>query len=104
MGNELKAQQTRLRRGKILRLLETAAPLAIADAQDLYRLLQDAGESLTIFDVHELLRDLRQRGCLDYEAKRDARHELPALRWIRLRPKGRDVIEGTLADPAIDLV
>lgn len=101
---DLRSAQTKLRRGKVLRLLQTAAPLAIPDANDLYRLMQSAGESLTIFDLHELLRDLKQRRCLAYEQTRDPREELPILRWIRLEPRGRDVLEGTVEDLAISLI
>jgi len=101
---ELRATLTRRRRGKVLRLLSIVAPMAVADADDLYRLLQDTCESLTIYEVHELLRDLKQRGCITYEAKRDPRQDLPTLRWLRLAPHGRDVIEHTVEDPAIDLI
>jgi len=101
---ELKSTLIRRRRGKVLRLLQSAAPMALPDADDLYRLLQDTGESLTIYEVHELVRDLKQRGCMAYEAKRDRNNELPTLRWLRLEPRGRDVIEGTIQDPAIDVI
>jgi len=103
-ANEIRAAQMRRRRGKVLKILQTAAPLAIADAALLYRLLDDAGESMTIAQVHELLRDLKERGCLRYEQKRVPDAELPQVQWIRLEPKGRDLLEGTLEDPAIDLI
>ncbi len=102
---DLKNAQKKLRRGKVLRILETAAPMAIGDANDLYRLLQDTGEELTIYGVHELLRDLRDRGYLRYDQKRvRPTDELPRIQWIRLEPKGRDILEGTLEDAAVDLV
>lgn len=91
-------------RGKVLRILHSSAPFAIADADDLYRLMQTAGESLTIYQLHDILRDLKQRDCIRYEQERNKREELPVLRWIRLEPRGRDIFEGTLTDPGIDLI
>src|SRR6185437_14021743 len=102
-ATDIRAAQARRRRGKALKILQTAAPMAIADAALLYRLLDDAGESMTIAQVHDLLRDLKERGYLRYEQKRVPDAELPVIRWIRIEPKGRDILEATIEDPAVDL-
>lgn len=104
MNASIQHTASRRRRGKILSLLKASSPLAISDDKMLYRLLDDWAESLTIGDVHELLRDLKERGCLRYEQKRTPEDELPLIRWIRLEPRGRDILEGTIQDPAIDLI
>jgi hypothetical protein len=101
---ELQAAATRRRRGKILMWLKTSAPLAISDAALMYRMLDDSGETLTINQVVELLRDLKERGYIRYEQKRVPTEELPVIRWIRLEPAGRDILEGTTNDPAVDLL
>ncbi len=104
MNAELQTAAKRRQRGKILAWLATSAPLAISDANMLYRLLDDSGESLTIGDVHELLRDLKERGYLRYEQKRTPQRDLPVIQWIRLNPAGRDILEGTKTDPAVDVI
>lgn len=98
----IQASLNRRRRGKILELLRACEPHAIADAQDLYRLLQDVGETLTLDELTTLLRDLRGRHCIKFDAKHDERRPLPAFFLIRLTPRGRDVLDGAVEDTGID--
>lgn len=99
---EIQASLTRRRRGKVLELLRACEPHAIADAQDLYRLLQDVGETLTLDDLVTLLRDLKGRDCVKFNAAYDPRRPLPVISLIRLTPRGRDVLDGSVNDAGID--
>lgn len=100
---DMQATLTRRRRGKILELLRACEPHAIADALDLYRLLQDVGETLTLDTAITLLRDLRSRECVKFELKYFNNQLLPGLTLIRLTPRGRDVLEGSVEDAGIDV-
>ncbi len=103
-SEEIQNAMQRRRRAKILRLIGAAEPYAVPDAHDLYRLMQDAGETLTIDALITLLRDLRGRGYVKFEMRWPSkRDELPAMRLIRLEPKGRDILEQTISDAAVDI-
>lgn len=92
----------RRRRGKILELLRACEPHAIPDVRDLYRLLQNTGEVLTIDDLIGLLKDLKQRNCVKFDSRYRDRQDLPEITLIRLDSRGRDVLEGSTEDPGID--
>jgi hypothetical protein len=65
----------------------------------LERLQFDAYVNLT----RELLQDLKERGLLNFEQERDRTRGSVAIRKIQITPKGRDIVEGTTADPAVDV-
>lgn len=53
--------------------------------------------------VREVLQDLEERKLINFEQQRDRYTGKTAIRKIQILPAGRDVIEGTTSDPAVDV-
>jgi len=51
--------------------------------------------------VRELLQDMGERELLKFLEERNRQHGGVSIRQIQIRPRGRDIIEGTAADPAV---
>jgi len=65
----------------------------------LERLGFDAYVNLT----RELLEDLKERGFVAFEKERNRATGKISIRKIQITPAGADIIEGTKADPAVDV-
>jgi hypothetical protein len=60
------------------------------------------------YDVHRdlvqmLLQDLRERGMLSFIGDKNRKTGEISARKIEITPKGRDLLELTISDPAIDV-
>lgn len=53
--------------------------------------------------VRTVLQDLHDRGHLAFKSDRNRRTGENFIRQIEITPLGRDIVEGTTSDPAIDL-
>ena len=61
------------------------------------------------FDAHlnlvrELLQDLRERGFVKFAEDKNRTTGEVALRQIQILPRGCDILEKTISDPAVDVV
>lgn len=52
--------------------------------------------------VRTTVQDLGDRGLLNFDQIRDRRNGEVFIRKIQITPKGRDLVEGTASDPAVD--
>jgi hypothetical protein len=59
----------------------------------------DASEN----DVITILQDLKGRGYIQYDEIRNQRLGIYYIVRIELCPKGRDLLEGTITDPAVEI-
>jgi|GEM_PF-975217 hypothetical protein len=66
----------------------------------LQRLKYDVGEN----DVITLLQDLKDRAYLTFDEQRDRRTRHVTISMIQITPRGRDLLEGTLSDPAVHVL
>jgi len=96
------ARMSRLR-GAILLLLAEATPEPL-NAEVLRGVLERHQMGVTTQELAQALDYLRGRGYVDYQVI-EARDypALPRLVGVRITPAGRDVVEGTTADPGVDL-
>jgi hypothetical protein len=53
--------------------------------------------------VRATLQDLEERGMLEFAQDRNRKTGETFIRQIQILPKGRDLVEGTISDPAIDV-
>jgi transcription initiation factor IIE alpha subunit len=53
--------------------------------------------------VREILQDLRERGLISYDGQRDRMSGSHAIRKIQITPGGRDIIEKTSSNPAVEV-
>jgi len=53
--------------------------------------------------VRETLQDLGERGLLTFQEVRDRKRGVYSIRKIQISPLGRDLVERTKTDPAIDM-
>lgn len=53
--------------------------------------------------VRTTLQDLGDRGLLEFTADRNRKTGANSIRKIQITPKGRDLVEGTTSDAAIDI-
>ena len=53
--------------------------------------------------VRTTLQDLEERGLLDFAQDRNRKTGEIFIRKIQILPKGRDLVEATITDPAIDV-
>jgi hypothetical protein len=53
--------------------------------------------------VRTTLQDLGERGLLEFAEDRNRRTGENFIRKIQITPRGRDLVEGTISDPAIDV-
>lgn len=54
-------------------------------------------------DLVTVLQDLRERGYLTFEETKDKWTRRVRIGQIQITPSGRDVVEGTRKDPAIEI-
>jgi hypothetical protein len=54
-------------------------------------------------EIRTLLQDLQERDCISFTPDRNLDTGKVALRQIMLRPRGRDLVEKTVTDPAIEM-
>jgi hypothetical protein len=55
-------------------------------------------------DVHTALQDLKARGYVTFEQRKDKKNGDIFITLIELCPKGRDLLEETITDPAVELL
>jgi len=61
------------------------------------------------FDVHlnlvrELLKDLSERDCVKFDEEKNRRTGDVTIRKIQILPHGRDIIEATAKEPAVEVM
>jgi hypothetical protein len=97
------AQQNKRFRGAILEILNTrhAAQQSRLDHVALWHIMRDLRFDLGENDVLWLCQDLRDRGLIAYEEKRDRQTNRVSLFKLQLCPAGRDLCEGTHTDSAV---
>lgn len=94
-------------RGDILKLLQVrhdAQQSRMDDVALTHALQSLAYERINIFIIVTLLQDMRDRGFVRYESKRDWNSGRTRLEKIELTSKGRDQVEENASrDPAVEL-
>lgn len=97
------AAQNKRIRGVIIEVLygRHTAQLPRADHVMLWHTLKDLGADVGENDVITALQDLSDRSCLRYEEKKNRLTNRAEISLIQLTPRGRDLAEGTITDPAI---
>ena len=53
--------------------------------------------------IREILQDLRDRGLVSFEGQRDKMTGSRTIRMIQITPAGRDIIEKTSTNPAVEV-
>jgi hypothetical protein len=53
--------------------------------------------------VRAMLQDLHERALLEFIEERNRKTGEIFIRKIQITPKGRDLVEGTIGDPAVDV-
>ncbi len=53
--------------------------------------------------IREILQDLKERGLVSYDAQYDRITGSTAIRKIQITPGGRDIIERTSSNPAVEV-
>jgi len=53
--------------------------------------------------VRELLQDLEERRLISFESEKNRTTGAMAIRKIQITPSGRDIIERTTSDPAVEV-
>lgn len=96
------AQNKRLR-GILIDLLYSRhiAQLARADHVMLWSVVRDLGVDVGENDLITVLQDLFDRDCVRYAEKRNRWTNRVEISLIQLTPRGRDLAEKTITDPAI---
>jgi hypothetical protein len=99
------AKSKRLR-GMVLELLQTNHDQQQSrfDSSMLWSaLVRGLGFDASENDVITVLQDLEGRGYVRYEEIRNQRLGIYRIVKIELCPKGRDLLEGTITDPAVEV-
>jgi hypothetical protein len=99
-------EQTKRLRGAILEVLEAnhRAQKSRLDLAVLWAMLRKLGHSdLYKNDLVTVLQDLRDRDYIDFQFKREPWAGEIRLWEIEIEPKGRDLLEGTIQDAAVQL-
>jgi hypothetical protein len=99
------AQMKRRLRGKILALIyeNHEAQRTRLDDITLAGVLERLGFDVYGNLVRELLQDLGERGCLQFNQDKNRITGEVSIRQIQILPRGRDVIEKTISDAAVDV-
>jgi predicted transcriptional regulator len=102
MGMVTDAGQNKRTRAVIVELLNIrhSEQKSRPDHVLMWHMLRDLGCDVSENEVLTILQDLCDRGYVNYRADRDRATGRIAISQIQLTPKGRDLIEGTIADPA----
>ncbi|MFQ5817791.1 MAG: hypothetical protein ACE5H2_07545 [Terriglobia bacterium] len=99
----LAVARARRLRGAILQLLDEQAPERL-DADVLLGVLERLHYDVTARELAAELEYLRQRGYVEFEmVETRERRRLPRILRIGITAGGADLVEGTLADPGVDL-
>lgn len=72
-----------------------------ADDSMMWRMVNDLGCDVSENDLLMALQDLFDRGYLVYREDKDRKTHAVKISEIQLTPRGRDLVERTVADPAI---
>ncbi len=101
----INAQVKRRLRGKILALIyeNHESQRMRLDDITLAGVLERLGFDVYGNLVRELLQDLEERGCVKFNQEKNRATGEVSIRQIQILPRGRDVIEKTSADPAVDV-
>lgn len=99
------AQIKRRLRGEILKLVYENHERQNTRLDDitLAGVLERLGFDVYVNLVQEILEDLCERGCVKYEEEKNRITGKKSLRKIQILPRGRDVIEKTISDAAVDV-
>jgi hypothetical protein len=98
--------KSRRLRGVILELLQTNhdQQKSRLDSSAVWSgLVRGLGFDVSENEVITVLQDLEGRGYLRYEEIKNQRLGLYYIVRIELTPKGRDLLEGTITDPAVEI-
>ena len=97
------AAQNKRTRGVIIELLygRHVAQQPRADHVALWHMLTDLGCDVGENDVLVHLQDLCDRGYVNFTQKKNRYTNRAEISLIQLTPKGRDLFEGTINDPAV---
>lgn len=99
----LAAARARRLRGAILELLDEQSPERV-DADVLLGVLERLHYDVTARALAAELDYLRQRGYVEFDAARNREpRRLPRIIAIGITDRGADLVDGTLADPGVDL-
>ncbi|MGO8759349.1 MAG: hypothetical protein ACLQG3_14615 [Terracidiphilus sp.] len=100
----LDAQQNKRLRGAILEILNTRhqAQQTRLDHVALWHVMLDLRFDLGENDLLTLLQDLCDRRLIVFEETRDRRTNRVNVFKLQLTPAGRDLCEGTTANPAVN--
>lgn len=100
------AQTKRSLRGEILKLLyenHESQQMRLDDVT-LFGVLERLHFDVHVNLVRELLQDLKERDCLKFDEEKNRRTGEVTLRKIRILPHGRDIIEATAKEPAVEVM
>ncbi|HLZ93361.1 MAG TPA: hypothetical protein VKQ28_16775 [Candidatus Acidoferrum sp.] len=101
----INAQMKRRLRGKILSLIyeNHESQRTRLDDITLAGVLERLGFDVYGNLVRELLQDLGERGCLKFNQEKNRVNGEVSIRQIQILPRGRDVVEKTVGDAAVDV-
>lgn len=93
-------------RGAILELVDEGHREQRARMNDLvlWGVLQKLQYDASQNDVLTLLQDLGERGYLEFSQDKNWRTHEVRISKIQITPRGRDVLEGTIIDPAVHVL
>jgi hypothetical protein len=99
------AQIKRRLRGEILKLVYENHEKQNTRLDDitLAGVLERLGFDVYVNLVQEILEDLGERGCVKHEVGKNPITGKKSIRKIQILPRGRDVIEKTISDAAVDV-
>jgi hypothetical protein len=97
------AAQSKRLRGVIIEVLygRHTAQLSRADHVMLWHSMRDLGCDVGENDVLTTLQDLCDRDCVRFNQRKSRLTNRTEISLIQLTPRGRDLAEGTIQDPAI---
>ncbi|MGH7936715.1 MAG: hypothetical protein ACREF8_06875, partial [Chthoniobacterales bacterium] len=101
----LSPQHKRRLRGMILKLVyeNHEAQNHRLDDVTLTGVLERLQFDVYVNAVRELLQDLGERGLLSFKQERDRTTGRISIRQVQISPKGRDLVENTTSDPAVEV-
>jgi transcription initiation factor IIE alpha subunit len=101
----INAQVKRRLRAEILKLLyeNHESQRTRLDDVTLSGVLERLGFDVHVNLVRELLQDLQERNCVKFDQEKNRRTGEVTIRKIQILPHGRDIIEKTALDPAVDV-
>jgi hypothetical protein len=93
-------------RGEILELVDEGHQEQRSRMNDLilWGVLQRLKYDVSQNDVITVLQDLGDRGYLKFDEDRNRRNNEVRISKIQITPKGRDLLEGTIIDAAVNVL